>query len=257
MIKLSQITPPMYDISFSIAHHTPSVLLLALNMPYREFQFENQHHYHIFNRGINSQIIFSDDKEYQRALELISYYKFSSPKIKFSQLIRQPQEIKSNNLNRIITEAKCLVQVVAYCLMPSHFHLLLKQEQENGISKFLADFQNSYTRYFNTRNIKFGPILQGPFKAVLVETDNQLVHLSRYIHLNPYAAEIIKNRNDLEKYPWSSFPQYLYEVANSICNTQEVLSYFKDPSDYKQFVIDHADEQLEIKRIEHLIIDSD
>lgn len=231
------------------------MLLLAPDMPYRETQFENQHYYHIFNRGINSQTIFSDDRDYQRALELVQYYRFSSSKTRFSQLIRQPRELKLDSLDKLTKEGNCLVEVLAYCLMPSHFHLLLKQEQESGISKFLADFQNSYTRYFNTRHIKFGPILQGPFKAVLVENDNQLAHLSRYIHLNPYASEIVKSKNDLEQYPWSSFSEYIKETLNSICKPEEVLSHFKGRSDYQQFVIDHADEQLEIKRIEHLIID--
>lgn len=247
----------MCDNRCSIVYHTLGVLLSALDMTYRDVEFENNHYYHIFNRGINSQTIFQDDNDYQRALELISYYKFSSSKIRFSQLIKQPKELKLKNYTRLTQEQKHLVEIIAYCLMPSHFHLLLKQQTENGISKFLADFQNSYTRYFNTRHIKFGPILQGQFKGVLVENDNQLVHLSRYIHLNPYAAEIIKDQNKLEEYPWSSFSDYLYMTTNSICSPDEVLFHFKDRLDYKQFVVEHADEQLEIKRIEHLIIDSD
>lgn len=99
--------------------------------------------------------------------------------------------------------------------------------------------------------------MQGLFKAVLVENDNQLIHLSRYIHLNPYAAEIVKDRNKLEDYPWSSFSEYLHKTTNSICSPGEVLLHFKDRLDYKQFVLERADEQLEIKRIEHLIIESD
>ena len=129
------------------------MLLLALDMPYREIQFTNQCYYHIFNRGINSQSIFLDDRDYQRALELAQYYKYSSSKTRFSQLIRQPRELKLDNLAKLTKEENYLVEIIAYCLMPSHFHLLLRQEEENGISKFLADFQNS----FGNRKIKNQP----------------------------------------------------------------------------------------------------
>lgn len=90
--------------------------------------------------------------------------------------------------------------------MPNHFHLLLQQIRDGGITEFISKLTNSYTRYFNIRNKRIGPLFQGEFKAVHVETDEQLIHLSRYIHLNPIVSYITKK---LESYQWFSYLEYL------------------------------------------------
>lgn len=148
-----------------------------------------------------------------------------------------------------------LVELICFCLMPNHLHLLLSQKKDNGISKFMANLQNSYTRYFNTKHERIGPLMQGQFKAVLIEDDEQLLHVSRYIHLNPYSSFIVKDLTDLEKYPWSSLPEYLGIVSTSICNKQVILSYFKSVEDYKKFVFDQADYQRKLEKIKHLILE--
>ena len=135
--------------------------------------------------------------------------------------------------------------------MPNHFHFLLKQTAEEGIAKFMSNFQNSYTRYFNTRHNRVGPLFQGPFRAVRVETDEQLLHLSRYIHLNPYSSFVVKNIKDLEEYQWSSFKEYLGK-EKGFCQKEIVMSFFKNPQDYRKFVFDQADYQRELQKIKHL-----
>ena len=84
--------------------------------------------------------------------------------------------------------------------MPNHFHLLLKQTIDNGISHFLSKFTNSYTKYFNTKYNRVGPVFQGVFKSVHIESDEQLMHLSRYIHLNPVVSAVVEKQN-LLSYP--------------------------------------------------------
>lgn len=116
----------------------------------------------------------------------------------------------------------------------------------------MSNFQNSYTRFFTTKHHGIGPILQGQFKAVRVEDDNQLLHLSRYIHLNPYASFVVKELKDLIVYPWSSFPEYLGKTNTTICDKNIVLSHFKDAKDYRQFVFDQADYQRSLNQIKHL-----
>lgn len=136
--------------------------------------------------------------------------------------------------------------------MPNHYHFILKQIQDNGISEFINKVSNSYTKYFNTRHNRVGPLLQGQFKAVRVESDEQLIHLSRYIHLNPIISFLIK---DLCKYPWSSYLDFIDLKPDKICQNDLVLSLFKNSQDYEKFVLDQIDYAKSLKEIEHLTFD--
>lgn len=143
--------------------------------------------------------------------------------------------------------------------MPNHFHFLLKQLTDNGISKFIGQFCNSYTRYFNTKHSRIGHVFQGVFKSVHVESQEQLIHLSRYIHLNPCVSSIVK-KELLFDYPWSSYPNYLKGKSkgkSDIFEIDPVLSSFKSPQDYQQFVLNHADYARELELVKHLVIDMD
>ena len=152
-------------------------------------------------------------------------------------------------------KAMYLVSIISFVLMPNHFHFLLKQNVENGISLFLAQFQNSYTRYFNTKNRRQGHLLQGQFKAVRIEDDDQLLHVRRYIHLNPYVSYVVKDIKELEEYKYSSFPEYLNHEKNEICNKPIVLSHFPTIKQYKKFITDQADYQRELGQIKHLVME--
>ena len=120
-----------------------------------------------------------------------------------------------------------LAEIVAYCFMPNHFHFLLKQKANDGISKFIANFTNSYGRYFNSKNKRNGPLFQNRFRATRIETEQQLLHVSRYIHLNPYSAYLVKNLKELEVYPYSSLPEYIGKTDSEFCYKENVLHYFK------------------------------
>lgn len=136
--------------------------------------------------------------------------------------------------------------------MPNHFHLLLKQTSDNGISKFMGKTLNSYTRYFNTLNKRVGPLFQGAFKAVRIKTGEQLLHISRYIHLNPYVSNIVK---DPSLYKWSSFNAYADGRANTNTNKKIVLELFKNSREYVNFVLDHSEYARELERIKHLVFE--
>lgn len=222
-------------------------------MPGRKIPLVNGEIYHVFNRGIDHRPIFTDKREYSRALETIKYYQHHSPSIRLSVYLAGGVEKRETFLQHL-SISPLQVEIIAYCLMPNHFHLLLKQTLENGISKFLSNSQNSYTRYFNSRKQRIGPLLLDQFQAVRCETEEQLVHLTRYIHLNPFTAYIIKNLADLATFPWSSFGQYIGESKNDICKNQEVLSLFKTKEQYKNFVYDQADYQRKLKTIKYLTL---
>ncbi|MBU3978938.1 transposase [Patescibacteria group bacterium] len=222
-------------------------------MPGRKIPLITNQIYHVYNRGINRQPTFTNTREYKRAVESLQFYQTSSPPIKLSRYL-QLEEKRGNEIIEIMTKMNKTIKMLSYCLMPNHFHFLIKQELENGIAKFLSNFQNSYTRYFNVKHNRDGPLFLDQFKAVRMETEEQLVHLSRYIHLNPHTGFIIKSPTDLKHYHWSSFPDYLKLGSNSV-NTEIILSMFKNTYDYEQFVYDQADYQRDLKMIEHLVIE--
>lgn len=215
-------------------------------MPSRIIPFVNGHFYHIYNRGSEKRSIFENQRDYQRFLKTLKYYQIEGPKPRFSKF-PSLTVTKLDNSNR-------LVEIIAYCLIPNHFHLLLKQVRDNGITEFLSKLSNSYTKYFNTKHSRVGHLFQGEFKAVIIERDEQLVHVSRYIHLNPIIAALTKN---LEFYRWSSYPEYIGTNSNGFCLKDEVLGYFKNNQDYQQFVLDQVSYAQELESMKHQIIDED
>lgn len=138
--------------------------------------------------------------------------------------------------------------------MPNHFHLIVKQNIDGGIQKFMQKIQNSYTKYFNTIYKRVGPLVQGTFKAVPIESDVQLIHVSRYIHLNPYVSGITQ---DLDTYHYSSFPDFIGIKNGQLCNKELLLNFFKNSEDYKNFVIGNSDYAKEIEAMKHLLLEDE
>jgi len=223
-------------------------------MASRQIPLVNDHYYHIFNRGVNRQPITVNKWDYKRIIDLLRFYKSTYSPTRFSKFKLLPLEERKEMWNKI-NSSPSYVDIVAYCLIPNHFHLILKQNVDKGISKFLGNFQNSYTKYFNTKNERTGHLFQGQFKSVLVDTDNQLIHLSRYIHLNPYTSALVDNENKLTNYEWSSFPEYLGMTAEEICNKVSVMTNFSSPEKYKEFVLNNAEYLKTLTDIKHLLID--
>ena len=226
-------------------------------MPGRPIPLVNDHYYHIYNRGVARIPIFLHKRDYQRFLELMKYYRFANTPFSFSKLHRLGKEKRAQLLNAPAKNQKELVKIIGFCLMPNHFHLLLGQSHDNGISQFLAQVENSYTRYFNTKNERKGPLLEGKFHAVLVETEEQLLHLSRYIHLNPYSSAIVKSFAQLKHYPWSSLPCYLSSQPDyyQLCQNDVIMTYFKDGNEYEKFLANRADYQRNLEYIKHLLLE--
>lgn len=215
-------------------------------MPYRLTPLVNNSYYHIFNRGVEKRIIFSNERDHQRFLETLYYYQFSGPKPQFSTRNR----FKNNNFKN----NPKIIEIICYCLMPNHFHLLIKQLKNKGIQEFMQKVINSYTKYYNTKHRRVGHLFQGAFKAVAVEKEEQLLHVSRYIHLNPHAAGIT---NTLENYPYSSYPHYIGLSYDKLCESNIVLDLFKNSSEYKEFVIVRGDYARELEQIKQCLLDSE
>ena len=212
----------------------------------------NEEHYHIFNRGVARQPTFLNKNDYKQALLTLSYYRFTSPLVRLSRFKEFSQE-ERNRIALNMQKKKKFAEIISFVFMPNHFHLLLKQTVNNGISHFLSKFTNSYTKYFNTKYNRVGPVFQGVFKSVHVESDEQLIHLSRYIHLNPVVSAIVDEQS-LLSYSWSSFPEFLAEQSDLILR-DSVLEHFQTAEYYKKFVFDNIDYGKKLEEIKHLILE--
>lgn len=213
-------------------------------MPYRTTVLGTGEIYHVFNRGVAKMPIFNNRRDYNRLLETLYYYQFQGPKPQFSQLSR----FKDFNFEK----NKKIIEIICYCLMPNHYHLLIKQLEDNGVSEFINRVFNSYTKYFNTKHNRVGPLLQGQFKAVRIGYDEQFIHVSRYIHLNPITSFLVK---DLRDYPWSSYHDFIGLQKDKLCNNSPVMAFFKSPKKYEKFVLDQVKYGQSLEIIKHLAID--
>lgn len=211
-------------------------------MPIRQFPIITGKFYHVFNRGINRQPIFTTDTAYHRAKFTLNYYQFTNPP-KLSYLLDRPKDVRQKILNDL-SATPTKIEILAFCLMPNHFHLVLRQTQDYGISKFLADFQNSYTKYFNAKNKRSGSLLNRQFKSVNIETGFQLSHIIRYAILNPFSSSIVKSPEIALSYPYS---QINYETIKKHLDINKVQ--------LEEFILNHADYQKQLEKIKHLTLE--
>lgn len=209
--------------------------------------------YHVYNRGVEKRPIFSIKRDYIRLTETTSYYRFANCPMRFSYFKLLSHEEKDSVIKKLEAESNRLVDIFAFCLMPNHMHFLLKQLADKGISKFMAKITNAFSHYFNIRHDRIGHLFQGNFGAVRIEDDEQFMHVSRYIHLNPVSAYLIEFK-DLPNYEYSSYPEYISN-ASGFTNTKEVLSYFKNKDEYRKFVEDQADYARKLENIKRLTLE--
>ena len=210
----------------------------------------NDEFYHVFNRTVASDPAFIQAKDVRRVLDLLNFYRYEQ-NLRFSFFDRLTNELKEIYLEKL-SHQKPLIDIYAYSLMPNHFHLLLKQISEEGIRIFLSNFQNSFARYFNVKNKRFGSLFQRPFKAKHIQTDEELLHLSRYIHLNPVTSYLMEFEK-LKESNLTSFSKYLKtNNVNSFINTEFLIKIAGSRYKYEKFVTNQVDFQRKLAKIKHL-----
>lgn len=188
-------------------------------------------------------------------INLIRYYQIENMALRFSWFL-DSDKIKKDGFNKHFTYnsqgKESLIQIIAYSLMPTHIHLILTQLKEDGISTFMGNLLNSYSRYFNLKHKRKGPLWESRFENVLVETDEQLLHLTRYLHLNPVTAYLVDTPED---WPFSSYKEYLLEVHEyeRICKYDGILDI--KPNSYKEFTEDRISYQRELAGIKRLLLE--
>lgn len=218
---------------------------------FRKDPLVNGSYYHIFSRSIAKFIIFNNTKEYSRILDVLSLYQFSDFKYKYSKYFDLDKKLQESIRSELLAHNNRLIEILAYCIMPTHFHLILKQVGNYGISKYLSRVLNSYTRYFNLRHKRTGPLWSGRFKNVLVLNDEQILHLTRYIHLNPTSANLVKKPID---WRFSSYHEYINgSNKKNVCVFDDVIDL--KPKQYEKFVADRQEYQKELSKIKQILID--
>lgn len=198
--------------------------------------------YHIYNRGVEKRNIFMDEQDYRVFLSYLKLYLLPVEESvndinNIRELAYQDNKIQISRLytlNNFFNK----INLVSYVLMPNHFHLELQQVGKKDIEIFMRSLITKYTIYFNRKYKRVGHLFQGRYKAALILGEEYLVHLSRYIHLNP--LELITKEQRLESYPWSSYSAYINNLQINWLKKDFILSSFiKDQKSYKKFVEDH------------------
>jgi len=175
--------------------------------------FVNEEIYHVYNRGVEKRKVFMHEKDYRRFVQNIFEFNDELPVTNLTHLLSK-SDFDMGRPRKLLVEALC------FCLMPNHYHFMLRQKVDGGITEFMRKIGTGYTNYFNKKYERVGPLFQGKFKAVHVKKDAHLLYLPHYIHLNPLDIEMpewreqrIRNMRSalkfLESYRWSSYRDYL------------------------------------------------
>ncbi|MDO8610294.1 MAG: transposase [bacterium] len=221
-------------------------------MPSRKDVFHNNCYYHIFDKTIDHKEIFSLSKFARHFIQTFLYYRSKKSILRFSKM-KLLDRYKQNDIwNEIMLQNYFQVDIVSYCLMPNHYHFLLKQLKENGIRIFMSQILNSITRYYNVLNKRKGPVFLTQFRSKKIYTVEQLVYVSRYIHTNPYADSLVGSIEEIFNYSYSSIGSYLTNVNKCKIAIDDVLDYFGNkPEKYKDFIIKNADDQKDFEYLKY------
>ncbi len=178
-------------------------------MPRRYTKYTQDYYYHIFNRGINKQKIFYEEKNYSYFLGLLKRF------------------LKKFNFSMIV-----------YCLMPNHFHFLIKLNENLDVGLFMSRFLDSYVTAFNNMYNRSGSLFKDRYKSISVDREEYLKYLCRYIHRNPLKAGLV---NTPEQWPWSNYFECVGEKMGDLCDNNFIRSWFSSPELYKEFVLESED----------------
>ncbi len=192
-------------------------------MPHRKNTFAPGNYYHIYNRGAHRENIFLSDENFLYCLRLLRKYAQSYS-----------------------------VTVIAYCLMPNHYHFLLRQDGEVSLSKFINVAFNAYVQALNRQLGRKGTLFEGRFKHVLVDKDEYVLHLCRYIHLNPVKAGLVSRPED---WVYSNFREWIDRQQGRLKHAEFISSYFARPEDYQRFVMEYEFEKELAEKLQRYLLE--
>lgn len=192
-------------------------------MPRRKDTFISGAYYHIFNRVIEGEDLFRESKNYLYCIQLIKRYSL-----------------------------KYEINVIAYCLMPNHYHFLLEQRSNQPVSTFVSMLFNSYVQKMNQIWDRKGLLFRARFKHVLVDRDEYLIHLCRYIHLNPVKAKLVSHPGD---WYYSNYLDWVGLRKGELMDPESRMNFFRSGQEYQDFVLDYDDKLEPEKEISKLLLE--
>ncbi|MDB5188755.1 MAG: transposase [Candidatus Nomurabacteria bacterium] len=214
-------------------------------------------YYHIYNRGVNKQLLFHDRADYVRFLFLIIY--FQSPKrfynisrYVFSYLKRMAFAIEPKDIQEIMHDR--YIELVSFCIMPNHFHILLKEIHKGGTATYMHRVLNGYAKYYNKKYGTSGHLFQGTYQAVLISNNTQLLYLSAYIHRNPRTLHEWRNKED--QYEWSSYQDYVkMNRFGNLLAQSIILDQFESQKKYALFLQSSTSKEFSLQLPNTLILE--
>lgn len=201
-------------------------------MPSRKVIFANEEYYHICNRGTQGTNIFADRYDVERFLQSIDEFNSVEPVGSIFENSFRPEK-----------PAKKLVNLIAYCLNPNHFHLLLEQVSENGIMKYLQRL-GGYSWYFNKKYQRKGTLFQGRFQARHITSNDYLLHVSAYVNLNNRVHQLGGPAAKLVRSSWDEYAKN----KNGLCKKDIILSQFSSSKEYENYALETLELMIEKKR---------
>ena len=217
-------------------------------MPLRKDNLVQGEIYHIYNRGVDKRDIFMDDGDRFRFIHDLFEFNDKNASLKLNYFLLNNSEVGLPNIKR--EPRKVLVEILAFCMMDNHYHLIVRQKAENGITEFMRKLGTGYTNYFNQKYERTGALFQGRFKSVCIKNDAHLMYLPIYLHLNPldfkfhgWRDKKIKNYKEaiefLDSYRWSSYMDYTGQKNfPSLIKKDFILSRIGDEKNFKKEIID-------------------
>jgi putative transposase len=229
----------------------------------RKIEFANGENYHICNRGADKREIFSCDGDYLRFL--LNCRKFN--------VCTTPGVLRTPGVGSVGSVETPLVEIVAYCLNHNHYHFILKQLVDDGISDFMHRVSMGYSKYYNRKNSRSGVLFQGPFKAVHIDTNEYFLYVSAYVNMNHFIHGYTRRTPGVQgtpgvlvgveearyaiENPWgfSSLPDYLGKRTGTLCDKSSILDQFQDAKEYETFLINNGLYLKDKKEMENYVLE--
>lgn len=230
-------------------------------MAARKTQFATGEFYHVYNRGVDKRTVFDDEDDIQRFFQgMIEFNVLEPIGSVYENSFRQLGSLASK-LPVMKKEDEKLVNFVAFCLNPNHYHFLLEQVAEKGIEKFMQRLGTGHTKYFNHKYERSGSLFQGVFKSVHIDTNEYLLHLSAYINLNDRVHKLDQLGSEASKLvrSQSSWGEYVGEKETNFCEKNIILDQFESQKEYQKFAEDSLENILkrkeDLKEIESFLLE--
>jgi len=209
----------------------------------RKKPFINGEFYHVYNRGVDKRNIFSNSYDVERFFQSMKEFNMIQP---IGSLYEN--SFRANELSGPTAKCDKLVEIICYCLNPNHYHFILRQVADGGISEFMKRLGGGYAWYFNNKYQRSGFLFQGRFKSIHINSEWYLLHLSAYVNLNDRVHQLVGPTAKLVKSSWQEYAVEGRKQNNDFCSKEVVLAYFKNIDEYKSFAEESVRETVKRRR---------